>query len=121
MKKRAMLIGLFCFVTWTWTALAAFGQEGLVQVRQDFSKDPGWEFKNNRIEAQDPPTVKQDFGWSATNRSGGGAEGAGKAGERPAKIAAKVAASAAEGGKAKHDVPGFCGFTRLRGAPLNGR
>ena len=26
-----------------------------------------------RIEAQDPPTIKQDFGWSATNRSGGDA------------------------------------------------
>src|SRR5204862_5269461 len=37
----------------------------LVQVFQDFSQDPaGWEGIGNRVEASDPPTVKQDFGWS---------------------------------------------------------
>ena len=46
--------------------------DGLVQVREDFSSDPGWEGMNNRIEASNPPTIKQDFGWSATNHTGGG-------------------------------------------------
>jgi hypothetical protein len=43
-----------------------------VQIHQDFSKDPGWEFKNNRIVAEDPPTIKQDFGWGATDHIGAG-------------------------------------------------
>jgi hypothetical protein len=41
----------------------AAAQDGLVQVHQDFSTDPGWEGSVNRVEATDPPTVKQDFGW----------------------------------------------------------
>src|SRR5436190_24331504 len=45
-------------------AALAFGQDGLVQVHNDFSKDPGWEWKSNRIVAQDPPTITQDFGWA---------------------------------------------------------
>ena len=48
----------------------ASAQDGLVQVHQDFSKDPGWEWKDNRIVAEDPPTVKQDFGWAPTNHTG---------------------------------------------------
>src|SRR5688572_8898141 len=36
----------------------------LVQVKQDFSADPGWEGVRNRIVAKDPPRVQQDFGWS---------------------------------------------------------
>src|SRR5688500_19331293 len=43
----------------------------LVQVREDFSADPGWEGMNNRIEAENPPTIKQDFGWSPTKHTGG--------------------------------------------------
>jgi hypothetical protein len=43
----------------------------LVQVREDFSADPGWEGSNNRIEATNPPRIKQDFGWSATKHAGG--------------------------------------------------
>ena len=39
----------------------------LVQVHQDFSQDPGWEGRNNRIVASTPPVVHQDFGWSPTN------------------------------------------------------
>jgi hypothetical protein len=48
------------------------GQPALIQVKQDFSGDPGWENMNNRIEPTDPPTVSQDFGWSATNHLGAG-------------------------------------------------
>jgi hypothetical protein len=46
------------------TATPALAADPLVQVQQDFSHDPGWEGVNNRIEALDPPTVTQDFGWS---------------------------------------------------------
>src|SRR5687767_975708 len=42
-----------------------------VQVKQDFSADPGWETMNNRVEATKPPTIKQDFGWSATSHTTG--------------------------------------------------
>src|SRR5437868_6864251 len=48
----------------------AGAQEELVQIHQDFSKDPGWDFKNNRGVAEDPPTIKQDFGWSPTTHTG---------------------------------------------------
>src|SRR5690349_2447824 len=47
----------------------------LTQVHQDFSKDPGWEWKHNRIVAQDPPTVDQNFGWSPTNHTGAAESG----------------------------------------------
>src|SRR5688572_3018666 len=50
----------------------SFAQGELVQFTQDFSKDPGWEWMNNRIVASDPPTIKQDFGWSQTNHTGAG-------------------------------------------------
>ena len=29
-----------------------------------FDRDPGWDNSVNRVEASDPPTVTQDFGWS---------------------------------------------------------
>ncbi len=32
---------------------------------EHFDSDPGWDNSSNRMEASDPPTVKQDFGWSA--------------------------------------------------------
>jgi hypothetical protein len=44
----------------------------LIQVTQDFSEDPGWEWMNNRIVAKNPPTINQDFGWSPTNHTGAG-------------------------------------------------
>src|SRR5690348_14990293 len=48
----------------------ARGQE-LTTIRQSFDQDPGWEAVNNRIRASDPPTVKQDFGWSPSKGIGG--------------------------------------------------
>lgn len=51
-------------------APAAFAQGEIVQVHQDFSTDPGWEWMNNRIEASNPPMIDQSFGWSATNHTG---------------------------------------------------
>ncbi len=32
---------------------------------EHFDRDPGWDNSVNRAEASDPPTVTQDFGWSA--------------------------------------------------------
>src|SRR5437870_4566056 len=81
MKKRATLIGLLCLLTCTCGPMPVFGQEGLVQVHQDFSQDPGWEWKNNRIVAEDPPTIKQDFGWTPTDHSGPGTGETGGTGE----------------------------------------
>jgi hypothetical protein len=45
--------------------------EELVQVREDFSSDPGWDNWNNRVEFRDSPTVTQNFGWAATSHFGG--------------------------------------------------
>jgi hypothetical protein len=76
-----VLIGWVWLVSCIWPPLVAVAQENLVSVHQDFSKDPGWEFRNNRIEAHDPPIIKQDFGWSSTNHSGGGTNGVDPSGE----------------------------------------
>jgi hypothetical protein len=42
---------------------AAVAGDGLVQVHEDFSKDPGWEAVNNRVIGVGGPTIHQDFGW----------------------------------------------------------
>ena len=44
----------------------------LVQVRQDFSRDPGWDHYQNRIVGTDMPQIVQDFGWRRTDYTGGG-------------------------------------------------
>src|SRR4051794_5928228 len=31
---------------------------------EHFDRDPGWDNSMNRVEASDPPTVTEDFGWS---------------------------------------------------------
>src|SRR5436190_23213285 len=67
--RRMTQVGVWTFVVGFSAMLPA---QELVQVYQDFSKDPGWEWKNNRVVAQDPPTVKQDFGWGPTNFTGAG-------------------------------------------------
>src|SRR2546423_10348333 len=48
---------------------SAAAQEGVIQVHQGFDKDPGWEWKHNRIVAEDPATVDQNFGWAVTNHT----------------------------------------------------
>ncbi len=37
---------------------------------ESFDRDPGWEGMYNRVEASDPPTVKQDFGWTPAGAAG---------------------------------------------------
>jgi hypothetical protein len=50
---------------------AGGGERGqLVQVHNDFSTDPHWEGINNRVEAENPPTKKQNFGWRPGPREG---------------------------------------------------
>ena len=48
---------------------AAHGQ--LVQVHEDFSKDPGWDHHQNRIVGTDMPAIVQDFGWRRTEYTAG--------------------------------------------------
>jgi len=40
------------------------GETPGTQKTETFDVDPGWDNSSNRVEAADPPTVKQDFGWS---------------------------------------------------------
>src|SRR2546423_1010063 len=51
--------------------IRALAADDVIEVHEDFSKDPGLEWASNRVRASDPPTVKQDFGWSVTNKAGG--------------------------------------------------
>jgi hypothetical protein len=46
----------------------------LVQVRQDFSRDPGWDHFQNRIVGTEMPAVIKDFGWRRTGHTGGPGE-----------------------------------------------
>lgn len=56
---------LCALAVWTLAGLAAGvrASEPLIQVREDFSRDPGWEGVNNRIVCRDCPVVRQNFGW----------------------------------------------------------
>jgi|GEM_PF-1631952 len=48
------------------------GKSDIATIRQDFSKDPGWEGMNNRVQCENCPTITQDFGWKPTNHNGDG-------------------------------------------------
>ena len=68
MDPRAVLrICAFCMMCFgiVLTRSWAESSDPLVQVREDFSRDPGWEGVNNRIVGVDGPTVNQNFGWTA--------------------------------------------------------
>lgn len=47
-------------------------QDDLVEISQDFSRDPGWDNYQNRIVGTDMPTVIQNFGWNRTDHCGSG-------------------------------------------------
>lgn len=68
-----------CAVVLLWATAVFCGRVGaaepLMEVRQDFAADPGWEHFNNRIENISPPLVRQDFGWSRTQHAGGATPG----------------------------------------------
>jgi hypothetical protein len=66
------ILASFCCVLLLAICFSAVADDELTQVHQDFSQDPGWDCVQNRVQASDPPTVKQDFGWSPTDHTGGG-------------------------------------------------
>jgi hypothetical protein len=53
-------------------AMIPLARGQLVQVREDFSRDPGWDHYQNRIVGTEMPAVVQDFGWRRTNHTGNG-------------------------------------------------
>jgi len=61
----ARILFLFILIT------AAFSQE-IMQIRQNFDEDPGWDNYHNRIICSDCPMITQDFGWDQTNKTGFG-------------------------------------------------
>src|SRR3954453_6035279 len=44
----------------------------LVQIREDFSRDPGWDHYQNRIVGTEMPQGIQDFGWRRTDYTDSG-------------------------------------------------
>jgi len=55
-----------------WVCLLALAQGvaiagELVQLKESFDSDPGWEGVKNRMEAIECPVVNQDFGWNPTS------------------------------------------------------
>src|SRR5262245_7233221 len=61
---------LACVMTHSVLATSSRGQ--LVQVHEDFSRDPGWDHYQNRIVGTQMPRVVQDFGWRRTDHTGAG-------------------------------------------------
>jgi hypothetical protein len=48
-----------------------YAQVDTIQVREDFTRDPGWDAVNNRLIDLDRPIVRQNFGWRQTDLAGG--------------------------------------------------
>lgn len=61
---------LACLLASAMTVYAADAQ--LIEVREDFSRDPGWDHYQNRVVGIDMPKIVQDFGWRRTNHTGSG-------------------------------------------------
>lgn len=70
MKRLFQLFLALCILAPGTIGRAAEAQSRTVLKTESFDRDPGWDNSVNRVEASDPPTVKQDFGWSA-GRIGG--------------------------------------------------
>src|SRR5947208_14291559 len=66
------ILGCFCCGLLLLNSASVLAGDQITQVHEDFSSDPGWDFVNNRVQASDPPTVKEDFGWSASDHTGSG-------------------------------------------------
>jgi len=86
------LLVLFLAASMTVTAVEL--QTKTLLKTERFDRDPGWEGHNNRIVLKSVPTVKQDYGYSATHFAG---KAAGKIGGRitrttkPSSYAAQIA------------------------------
>lgn len=68
MKRTPVVFALLVAVAAC--TVAADDPPKTVQKSETFDKDPGWEGLNNRIVPKKVPTVRQDFGYSATNFAG---------------------------------------------------
>src|SRR5581483_9149789 len=58
-----------------WPPPPAVADDNLVQVHEDFSKDPGWEAVNNRVVGAGGPVIRQDFGCSLADDGRGSVGG----------------------------------------------
>src|SRR3982751_3980950 len=72
LAMRSPTFLLACVVAQLFVGPASLGQ--VMQVHEDFSRDPGWDHYQNRIVGTDMPKVVQDFGWRRTNYTGGPCE-----------------------------------------------
>ena len=75
-SRRVVLVSLLALLVFR----PAVAQTQLVQIHQDFSRDPGWDHYQNRIVGTHMPTVIQNFGWGRTQFTGG----------RPGEIGGRV-------------------------------
>jgi hypothetical protein len=66
--RKATLAGLL--IAPAWAPIATAGERA-----ENFDKDPGWEGRNNRPDPREARTIRQDFGFSPTERAGGCAPG----------------------------------------------
>jgi len=64
-RRATLLRALAAILTASTTVTAAESQTQPLLKTEHFDRDSGWANSSNRMEASDPPTVKQDFGWSA--------------------------------------------------------
>jgi len=56
---------LLAVIAATFLVLSGAGEQAATILKTErFDRDPGWDNSKNRCEASNPPTVKQDFGWS---------------------------------------------------------
>ncbi|MCX6168475.1 MAG: hypothetical protein NTX65_03985 [Ignavibacteriales bacterium] len=72
MKARSiknLLIYVICLLPVT---LLAQTNSKIISITENFDNDPKWEGVNNRVEGIDCPTITQNFGWAATNKTGFG-------------------------------------------------
>jgi hypothetical protein len=64
---RFFALALTCLLV---APVVVCGQTQLVEIQEDFSRDPGWDHYQNRVVGTDMPKVVQDFGWRRTNHTG---------------------------------------------------
>ncbi len=69
-QRKSVMSQTVWMVTCLLIPLLSSAQVPVVQVRQDFSRDPGWIGFQNRMTCVDCPEVFQDFGWVPPDPSG---------------------------------------------------
>ena len=66
--NRLILGSLFACLVYLGLGCA---QADTIQMREDFTRNPGWDAVNNRLVDLDQPIVRQNFGWRETDFAGG--------------------------------------------------